>query len=281
MVGPMEPASMGVLMRARYSEQALEAVVKDGITQYVVIGAGMDSFAFRRPDLMDRLDVFEIDHPVTQRKKLERIRQAGLAIPSRLHFVPADLAKISVLDPLDGSDLEMSRPTFLTLLGVVYYLTADSLDETARSISRRLPAGTLLVIDYLLDEASAKLERLHVRKRMRSFVARRGEPMVSEYPLSTMNALMAVQGFEAVENFVLPDLEQRYRKELGALPLEIPSIFAFGAFQVAARDTCDDSAIFRPTNPPAPGIQTLKSWKRLLDSAQTPQSGAMPNRAQE
>ena len=236
MMRPMRPVSMCVLMRARYAEQALETAVEDGVTQYVIIGAGMDSFAFRRPDLMDRIDVFEIDHPVTQRKKLERIRRAGLTIPSRLHFVPADLAKISALDALVGSGFAMSRPTFLTLLGIVYYLTADALAESARSISRHLPAGTLLVIDYLLDEKSAKPEHLLMRKRLRSFVARRGELMVSEYSLAAMNALMAVHGFEAVETFALPNLEQRYREELGTLPLEIPSIFAFGTFQVADQD---------------------------------------------
>ena len=182
------------------------------------------------------MDVFEIDHPVTQRKKLESLRRAGLTIPARLHCVPADLAKISTLDALAGSGFEMSRPTFLTLLGVVYYLTADSLAETARSISRHLPAGTLLVIDYLLDEESTKPEHLLMRKRMRSFVTRLREPMVSEYSLAAMNALMAAEGFEAVENFALPNLEQRYREELGTLPLEIPSIFALGTFRVAARD---------------------------------------------
>ena len=236
MTRPMAPTRMCVLMRARYAEQALEQAVEDGITQYVIIGAGMDSFAFRRPDLMDRIDVFEIDHPVTQRKKLECIRQVGLTIPSRLHFIPADLSKISALDALVGWSFEMSRPTFLTLLGVAYYITADSLAETARSISRHLPAGTLLVFDYLLDEESFKPEHLLMRNKMKAFVARRGEPMISQYSLAAMNALIADQGFEAVENFALPNLEQRYREECGDLPMEIPSIFALGTFQVAAWD---------------------------------------------
>ncbi|MDE0528524.1 MAG: class I SAM-dependent methyltransferase [Truepera sp.] len=74
---PIAPASMCVLMRARYAEQTLETAIEAGITQYVIIGVGMDSFAFRRPDLMDRIDVFEIDHPVTQQKKLEYIRRGG------------------------------------------------------------------------------------------------------------------------------------------------------------------------------------------------------------
>ena len=151
MTKPMAPVSMCVLMRARYAEQALEEAIDAGITQYVIIGAGMDSFAFRRPDLIERIDVFEIDHPVTQRKKLERIRRTGLTMPSRMHFVPADLEKISAMDALARSGFETSRPMFVTLLGVAYYLTADSLTETARSIGRSLPAGTLVVIDYLLN----------------------------------------------------------------------------------------------------------------------------------
>lgn len=236
MTRPMAPTGMCVVMRARYAEQALEQAVENGITQYVIIGAGMDSFAFRRPDLMERIDVFEIDHPETQGKKLERIRRLGLTIPSRLHFIPADLTKISAMEALAGSGFAMGRPTFLTLLGVVYYLTADSLAETARSLARHLPAGTLLVFDYLLDTESARPEHLSMREKLRAFVARLGEPMVSDYSLADMTALMADQGFEAVENFALPDLEQSYREELGDLPLEIPSIFAFGTFQVAARD---------------------------------------------
>ena len=192
----MAATSMCVVMRARYAEQALEQAVADGITQYVIIGAGMDSFAFRRPDLMERIDVFEIDHPVTQRKKLARMHQAGLTIPSRMHVVPADLEKVSVLDALAGSGFEVSRPTFLTLLGVAYYLTADSLSETARSVSRRLPEGTRLVIDYLLPAEAARPEDLPMREQMMSFVERLGEPMVSAYSRPGMQALMAAQGFE-------------------------------------------------------------------------------------
>ena len=231
----IEPVTLCVLLRARYGEEALESAVEKGIDQYVIIGAGMDSFAFRRPDLMSRIDVFEIDHPITQAQKLDRIRQAGWTIPPRLHFVHADLSKTSAVEALEGSGFQRSRPTFLTLMGVAYYLTAEDLGETADSISRNLPEGTLLVLDYLLDEASARPEHLLMKEKMKSFVAKRGEPMVSQYSLGSMNALMAAHGFETVENLTLPELEQRYRSPQGAWPLEIPSIFGVGTFRVAAR----------------------------------------------
>ena len=232
----IEPVTLCVLLRARYAEQALESAVERGIDQYVIIGAGMDSFAFRRPDLMSRIDVFEIDHPFTQSQKLARIRRAGWAIPSRLHFVPADLTKISAVDALQGSGFQRSRPTFLTLMGVAYYLGSEDLGETAESIARDLPEGTLLLLDYLLGETSSSPRHRVMKEKLKAFVDKRGEPMVAEYSLESMKTLMAARGFDTVENLTLPELERRYRSPQGAWPLEIPSIFAVGTFQVAPRE---------------------------------------------
>ena len=229
------PVSLCVLLRARYAEQALEAAVEKGIDQYVIIGAGMDSFAFRRPDLMGRIDVFEIDHPFTQDQKLARIRQAGWTIPPRLHFIPADLTKISAVDALEGSGFQRSRPTLLTLMGVAYYLSAEDLGETAESIARNLPEGSLLLLDYLLDETSSSPQHRVMKEKMKAFVAKRGEPMRAEYSLASMNGLLAAHGFDTVENLSLPALEQRYPFPQGAWHLETPSIFAVGTFRVAGR----------------------------------------------
>ncbi len=228
------PVGMCVLMRARYAEQALETAVAEGAAQYVIVGAGMDSFAFRRPDLLERVDVFEIDHPVTQEKKLERIRRAGLSVPARCRFVAADLSQVALVDALEGAGFDRSRPTFLSLLGVVYYLTPGDLAALARSIARNLAAGTRLVVDYLLDEASSNPAHLRIRQKMLAFVKSRGEPMRSEYSLDAMNALFAEHGFETVENFAIEDLESDYIETFGVLPFEIPGLFAFGAFEIVA-----------------------------------------------
>ena len=231
----IEPVTLCVLVRARYAERALEAAVEKGIDQYVIIGAGMDSFAFRRPDLMRRIDVFEIDHPLTQDLKLARIRRAGWTIPPRLHFVSADLTKVSAVEALEGSGFQRARPTFLTLMGVAYYISAEDLGETAESIARNLPEGTLLLLDYLLDETSSSPQHLVMKEKIKAFVAKRGEPMIAEYSLTSMNGLMADHGFDTVENLTLPELERRYRFPRGAWDLEIPGIFAVGTFRVAAR----------------------------------------------
>ncbi len=227
------PASMCVVMRARYAEQALERAVEEGIRQYVIIGAGMDSFAFRRSDLLETIDAFEIDHPVTQRKKLDRIAKAGFKVPKNHHFVAADLSQVSTVEALAGSSFDMSKPTFLSLLGVIYYLTPETLVETAGSIAQGLPPGSQLVFDYLLDEASCVPTGRPLRERMLKFVKGRGEPMRSSYSLAQMNALMAREGFKPVESFEITDLADGYREEFGELPIAIPGIFGFGTFEVA------------------------------------------------
>ena len=231
----VKPTLMCVVMRARYAEQALERAVQQGIQQYVIIGAGMDSFAFRRSDLLEHIVSFEIDHPVTQGKKLHRVRRAGLAVPPNHHFVEADLTHVSPVDALSGSPFDMRRLSFMSLLGVAYYLTQETLSATARSLADGLPAGTYLVFDYLLDEASSDSAAFPLRTRMLDFVERRGEPMRASYSLDQMNDLMADAGFETVENFKIKDVEDSYRAEFGTLPFDIPGIFAFGLFRIARR----------------------------------------------
>ena len=234
-LGAVIPAHVCVVMRARYAEQALERAIAEGVKQYVIIGAGMDSFAFRRPDLLQQIDLFEVDHPVTQLKKLGRLKKAGLAIAPNHHFVDADLSRVAIVDALSNSEFDMSRPTFMSLLGVAYYLTSDTLASTAASISEGLPVGTRLVFDYLLDKASCNPAHLPLRQKMLDFVKKRGEPMRSAYSLRDMDALMSSVGLKAVESFAITDLEQAYRRELGPLPFEVPGIFGFGTFEVLDR----------------------------------------------
>ncbi len=231
----VKPTAMCVVMRARYAEQTLERAVQQGIRQYVIIGAGMDSFAFRRADLLEHIDSFEIDHPVTQGKKLHRIRRAGLAVPPHHHFVEADLTQVSPVAALSGSSFDMGRLSFMSLLGVAYYLTRATLSATARSLSDGLPTGTYLVFDYLLDEESSDSAALPLRTKMLDFVEKRGEPMRASYSLDQMNDLMVDAGFETVENFKITDVEDSYRAEFGTLPFDIPGLFAFGLFRVARR----------------------------------------------
>ena len=227
----LQPAALGTLIRARYAERALEAAVGAGITQYVIIGAGMDSFAFRRADLMPRLQVFEVDRPAMQEIKQKRLRRAGMDIPRGLHFVPADLERIPVMNALSESAFEPARRAFLSLLGIIYYLPREVLASTVRSIAGGVAAGSQLVVDYMLDADSAWPEHRGKRAQLEAYVARRGEPMRSDFSLAQMSALMAEEGFHTIDGITMMDLGHRYAEELGPLPFEIPGLFGCGHFQ--------------------------------------------------
>ena len=226
-----QPAALGTLIRARYAEQALEAAIKTGITQYVIIGAGMDSFALRRSDLMPHLQVFEIDRPATQEIKQKRLRRAGLDIPRGLHFVPADLERVPAMNALAESEFEPARRAFLSFLGVVYYLSREVFASTVRSIAEGTAAGSQLVVDYMLDTGSTWPEHREKRVQLKAYVAKRGEPMRSDFSLDQMSTLMAEEGFRTIDGITMMDLGHRYAEELGPLPFEIPSLFGCGHFQ--------------------------------------------------
>ena len=115
------------LCRAAYTEKALKAAVLTGTKQYVMLGAGMDTFAFREPEFLSKYNVFEVDHPLTQADKLERITCAGWTVPDNLIFVPVDFAKDSLTERLTAAGFDPSVKSFFSWLGVAYYLFAGGL----------------------------------------------------------------------------------------------------------------------------------------------------------
>ncbi|MBS0337947.1 MAG: class I SAM-dependent methyltransferase [Proteobacteria bacterium] len=138
-----------VIIRARYTEDALEAAVARGIDQYVIIGAGFDSFACRRPAYAGNLKVFEVDHPATQDLKRKAVRACNVAESDFLHFVAADLSAEDLKTALARSPFDPTRPTFFSWLGVTMYLTREANLATLRAISSCAPGGSELVFTYV------------------------------------------------------------------------------------------------------------------------------------
>ena len=230
MLRGLKPVIPGLLIRARYAERAVEAAFRDGIRQYVIVGAGLDSFALRRTDLVPPLKVFEIDRPAMQEVKRERIRRAGIPRPAGLHFVPADLEQVCVMDALAESPFDPESRAILSFLGVTYYLTPETLAASASAIAAGVAPGSCLVLDYMLDDASAWPEHRPMRDQLQAYVAKRGEPVKSEYSLAAMSELLAAAGFHTIEGITMMDLAERYAEELGPLPFKTPGLFACGLF---------------------------------------------------
>ena len=139
----------GFISRARYAEDNLEKAVKQGVKQYVILGAGMDTFAFRQPKMMEKLEVFEVDHPPTQEFKLHRLAELGWKHPAKLHFIPIDFTKESLVTALtSSSSYDTKVKTFFSWLGVTLHLTQEDIFATLRSISEVAPAGSIVVFNY-------------------------------------------------------------------------------------------------------------------------------------
>jgi len=138
-----------VILRAQYTEEALAAAVARAVRQYVILGAGMDSFALRRPAFAQDLNVIEVDHPASQSFKRERLRTCGVPVPPGLHFVPADLGREELPTVLARSPYRQGEPAFFSWLGVTVYLTREANLATLRGIATSSAAGNELVFSYV------------------------------------------------------------------------------------------------------------------------------------
>jgi methyltransferase (TIGR00027 family) len=206
------PSYGNVILRAHYTEDALEQAVARGVGQYVIVGAGLDSFALRRPPFAAKLVVFEVDHPATQRFKRERLEEAGEREPPDLHFVAADLGEVPLDTALQGSAFDSSRPAFYAWLGVTPYLTREANLATLAAIARAgRGGGSELVFSYLDQRVFDHGDWPERARRARDTVAAAGEPWVSGFDPAGLGELLADHGFELVQNLGPDELSARYR----------------------------------------------------------------------
>lgn len=204
----LRPVGAQIVARSRYAEDVLERAVAAGVRQYVIVGAGFDSFALRRRDLESTLRVFELDHPDTQQAKRERLSRVGLT--GNLEFVAADLERETVADALSRSSFERERPAFFSWLGTTPYLSNSATRKTLASIGRFAATGSGVVFDYLVpDHLLLEPDKLTVEK-LKQFTARQGEPLVGAFHPEELEAMLASAGFELVENLTAAQQEQRY-----------------------------------------------------------------------
>jgi methyltransferase (TIGR00027 family) len=189
-----------IAIRTRFAEEALAAAIARGVTQLVVLGAGLDTYAYRAP-AEQKLRVFEVDHPATQLWKRERLSEESIAIPSSLTFVPIDFETETLAHALAAAGFDATRPSFFTWLGVVPYLTEPAIDATLQYIAS-LPGGAHVVFDYGNPpsvgadgaEYAARHEALAAR------VAALGESLKSYFETDALQAKLRAFGFREIED---------------------------------------------------------------------------------
>ena len=216
-----------VCMRSRVVEEELALAKPRGIKQLVILGAGLDSTAYRRTDLTDGMKVFEVDHPATQAWKEERLAAANITVPENTSFVAFDFENQTLSQALEAGGIKPDVPTFFTWLGVHMYLTDEAV-KTTLGVLGKFPKGSEIVMDFIspsyvlaggiAEDSVAQLSKV---------VSQMGEPIKSQYYEDELEAILNEAGFSKVKYLSAKWLVENYlggNKAAFDMPEEATSI---------------------------------------------------------
>jgi len=195
-------------VRSRVAEDRLTVAVDAGVRQYVVLGAGLDTFACRNPH--PNLRVFEVDHPRTQAWKLERVRAGGLTPGSGTEFVPVDFELQSVAEELGRHGFDPASPTAVSWLGVVPYLEEHTVWTTLEWVAGIVGRGGHVAFDYGSKPHWWQFGRRAALRWLAARVAAAGEPLRTTLRPSEVRRRLLALGFSSVEDMDAGTLNRRY-----------------------------------------------------------------------
>lgn len=224
-LGKLNPIMPEVYVRGRWAEDNVESAVEQGVDQIVILGAGYDSFALRRHDLMARIQLWEIDQAATQREKFRRMDKHGLERHANAHYVEANFEVDPLHKVLQSAGVDLDRPAVFVWLGVTYYLTEEAIKTTLASISGHMAAGTVLCLDYMAGEEHTPENWRELRAGCAAFVAKRGEPWVTDYDPAEVPAFLQDCGFSSVDNMLPNQIAPHYMHQHPSIPY--PEIMGF------------------------------------------------------
>jgi methyltransferase (TIGR00027 family) len=204
------PMRASIVGRARFVEDLVEARAAQGVEQYVLLGAGLDTFAQRRPELAARLRIFEVDQPGPQAWKRRRLAETGLPVPAGLRFVPVDFeAGESWWDALLSAGFDVSRPAVVVSTGVSMYLSREANFATLQRLSTLAPGSEFALTFMLAAELLEPAERATLEFVMKR-AAEAGTPFLSLFAPPDLLALARQAGFADARYVAAEELHQRY-----------------------------------------------------------------------
>lgn len=200
-----------IVGRARFVEDVAKEQIEKDIKQYVLLGAGLDSFAQRNTAGSLQVDIYEIDQPDTLAWKEEKLIENGYKIPDNLHFVPVDFETSSWWTELLSKGFDIHKKTFVSCTGVTLYLTKDAIRETLKKMTSLASGSTIAIAFYLpleqLDEEDKPLLEMAIKGAAAS-----GTPFVSFYPVDDIVKLAEETGFKEIQTVSTKDMTERYFK---------------------------------------------------------------------
>jgi methyltransferase (TIGR00027 family) len=196
-------------IRTRFVEDAVEAAIQDGVGQYVILGAGLDSFAYRRPELSERLKIFEVDRPASQAWKRSRLESMGVAIPSSVAFVPLDAEKGDLSAALVKAGFDRSAPAIVSAIALTQYLAQPAIERIFELVAA-FAAGTRLLVTYVVPAAELNEMAAAGLAWTMSQAEERGERFLSLFRPVEFDELLRRSGFSRVEQVGPRELIQTY-----------------------------------------------------------------------
>jgi len=184
--------------------------MRRSVSQYVILGAGLDSFAYRRPDMMASLDVFEVDHPASQAWKRARVEELGIAVPARLHYLAIDFEQQTLGEGLAESVVDLSRSMFVSMLGVAQYLTKHAMLRALRDIATTAAAGSEIILQYVVPPTTLASGEAALVATLAEGARLVGEPWISFYEPAEMQRHIWEAGFGRVVHFGAGEAADRY-----------------------------------------------------------------------
>jgi methyltransferase (TIGR00027 family) len=204
-----------LVARSRLAEDALSEAVSRGVRQYVVLGAGLDTFAHRNPHAAAGLRVFEVDHPATQEWKRQLLSRAALKAPESLTFVSVNFESQRLPDRLAANGFHVAEPAFFSWLGVTMYLSPDAIQETLKFVAQS-PTSSSIIFDYLTRPRRWQLLRRLGLKVMTNRMAAVGEPWRTFFDPTQLYPELMNLGFNSVRDFGADEINARYFGHAGA-----------------------------------------------------------------
>jgi methyltransferase (TIGR00027 family) len=203
-----------IAARSRFAEDALAIAVERGVRQLVVLGAGLDTFAYRSA-LASRLRIFEVDHPATQAFKRERLAAAAIPIPASLTFAPIDFERETLGEGLSATHFDPAQQTFFAWLGVVPYLSESAIFSTLGFVSGLLN-GAHVVFDYANPVEGLSEQARAARQALAARVAAAGEQFRTSFETAQLHARLRDLGFDEIEDLGPPQIAARFFSQHGS-----------------------------------------------------------------
>jgi methyltransferase (TIGR00027 family) len=198
-----------IAARSRFAEDELAVARDRGVRQYVVLGAGLDTFGCRPSPDPRPLEVFEVDHPATQAWKQQLLRDASIPVPRTLHFVPSNFEADRLGADLAARGFRATEPTFFGWLGVTMYLTRPAIDATLDFLATT-PPGSGVVLDYFDRTARRRTVERVARGVLAQGVALTGEPFLSAFTPGEWAEFLRARGFRDVRDLGAAEVNARY-----------------------------------------------------------------------